>query len=217
MPLVLAGALLLGGCAGDEPAATRAGPTQGSGVPVSTGTGTEASRTPAAASPSTAPAPRVDQPDGPAADGPTTTPPTAVGPSDGSLPLLPAEPVGATVEVGGGFVAEVVDVRPTRIEAGVPGDIAGPAVAVVVAISNDGTADIDVDRVTVSAAYGDSREASGYEGGVASPHRGVLAPGETSEGTYVFAVPEDQVDTLVVRVGPEPGRSVAVFSASPSG
>jgi hypothetical protein len=137
-------------------------------------------------------------------------------PADGAIPELPPVAVGQTVAAGGGLTAEVVELKASEITGGVPGDIAGPAVAVTVAVTNTGTVAADIGTVVVSAGYGDGQEAPGFEGGLADPLVGPVPPGQSRRGTYVFGVPELGTGTLEVRVGTDPARPLAVFTADAS-
>ena len=151
---------------------------------------------------------------------PSFVPPTSTevvpAPADGAILELPPVAVGETVDAGGGLTAEVLDIEASEITGGVPGDIAGPAVAVTVEVANGGTAAADIAFVVVSVAYGDGQEAPGFEGGPADPLVGPIPAGEARRGTYVFGVPGQGTGTLKVRVGTDPARPLAVFTADAS-
>lgn len=167
----------------------------------------------------------------PTADERTTTAPAAptasAGPS--GSPATPP-PTGATANVEAlppalppvGFEEDVtvadVTVALTAIEAiegeaTGPGNVAGPAVRVTVRLTNATGEVHSLDGVSVTLAYGPGgTPASPLEDRSRRPFAGSLASGDSVEGVYVFSVPRDGMDSVVVEVGHGPGVPRAVFA-----
>ena len=132
---------------------------------------------------------------------PTTvvTPTPYTGPANvGSTPL-PAVGVGEPVDIEGAVSVSVTSVDDIDIEATSPGDIPGPAIAVVVEFDNAGDEVLDLGGVAVNASY-DGVPASQSASVPTDLLKGELAPGESADGTYVFKKPEDPQDPLVIEV-----------------
>ena len=85
-----------------------------------------------------------------------------------------------------------------------PGAISGqPAIAFLVTFTNSGTQAVSLDSAVVSATYGAAATpATSDDGGTMNQPiaGGMLAPGSSQSGTYVFAVPVNQDGNVTVSI-----------------
>ncbi len=95
-----------------------------------------------------------------------------------------------------------------------PGEVAGPAVAVTVEVSNGSAQPIGLDSVTVTLTDSDGNPGSPLSTDPAKPLAGVLAPGTQQSGSYVFSVPNDTRDPLAVSVSYSTGTPTVLFKGS---
>ncbi|MFQ1003612.1 hypothetical protein [Modestobacter sp. SSW1-42] len=178
---------------------------------------TPAAQTPAADAPAAGTAAEGTPAAGsPAAGGESQPAPAATAASlgpDGLPVALP--PVALDQEAGTG---DGVTVRLDRIEAvqgtGTgPGNIGGPALRLTVALTNGSSAPLSLDGVQVTMTSGaDQAPASPLNDPSANELDGVLAPGGSVTGTYVFRVPQDQRDVVSVTVGHTAAAPLLVFT-----
>ncbi|MCZ2819097.1 hypothetical protein O2V63_01995 [Modestobacter sp. VKM Ac-2977] len=144
--------------------------------------------------------------------------PAATAPTEGGDELPPSlPPVGLTdsAAVGDGVTAALTAVRAIQGEGTGPGNVAGPAVAVTVRLTNGTAEQIVLDGAVVSLAYtADALPASPLDDPSAAPLSGVLEPGSSAEGVYVFSVPADRRGVVTVAIGHAPGVPYLVFTGS---
>lgn len=121
-------------------------------------------------------------------DEPLSAPATAD--DQGSTVATVLEPVapGEDAPFGTGLVVTVVDVDEVEVEAMGPGSTAGPAVAVGLELRNESGEPIDLTAVAVNARDGDGTPVVPSFASPAEALSGVLDPGGTGAGTYVFRV-----------------------------
>jgi len=125
-------------------------------------------------------------------------------------PSLPEVALDAPVDYGDGVSARITGIDTVQGEAKGPGEVAGPALAVTVALTNGGTAPVSLYAVTVNLTYG-AEFVPATLLAESSPLSGALQPAGTVTGTYVFTVPEDQRDDVAVTVGHDPASPIATF------
>jgi hypothetical protein len=151
--------------------------------------------------PSSAPTPGV-----PTGAVPTSSvPPPTVGSTSGTMPN-PKESTKAPVDLNkpaktGKVVATVVKLRALKkAKARMPGEVAGPALAVTVKLVNNSKKSIDASAVLVTLY--DSAKAPGGEMSAppARPMRGTLKPGGSKTGVWVFTVPVSKRSPVTVNV-----------------
>ncbi len=186
LPLALAGVLATSACTGaaDDPAAS------------STTAATAA--TPVEGATSAPPAPST--PAGP----PASTAPV-VGES-----TLPAAGLGQAVDFGDGLSATVESVEDVQLTAEGPGEVAGPGVAVRVSLRNGTSARVDLGGVLVSTTYADGAPGDPSTSTPSDVPTGVLEPGASAEGTWVFSRPSGTGGSVEVSVGSISSSSVVV-------
>jgi hypothetical protein len=141
---------------------------------------------------------------------PLPTPPSTVTPPTSPSATLPVDgpevgvstlaPVGVEQQetFQSGIAVQVVEVDDVDAEAVVPGETAGPAIAVQIEARNTGRTDVDLIGFVVSASDENDTPLLMNSSDPADPLGGVLAPGEARTGWYVFRVDGDP--TVVLRI-----------------
>lgn len=127
------------------------------------------------------------------------------------IPVAPDEPATG----GDGVVISLAGVEAVQGEGGLPGEVAGPAVRLRIAITNGAPAPLDLSGVAVNAYRGADRlpfSPLSEPGG--SAFTGTLAPGETAEGVYLFSIPEADRGDVVIAVDYAAGQATIVFQGS---
>lgn len=142
----------------------------------------------------------------PGPDGPREAPP---------LPSTAAQ-LGDAVAFDTGIVVDVSSVEPVEVEAATPGEISGPAVIVTVTARNDSARPQEVDSAVVTLIADDGEVGVGTTAGDPSPLQGVIAPGDTASGRYVFMLDPASGRELTVSVNYAAGEPVAVFTGTSS-
>ncbi|MCF6509013.1 hypothetical protein E9549_16595 [Blastococcus sp. MG754426] len=162
-----------------------------------------AAQTSAAADETIAPLPPTPTPTGPTED------------VDEPPPSLPEVALDAPAAVGNGVVATVASVEAIEGTGVGPGNIAGPALRVTVRIENGTPEAVSLDGVAVNLAYGDDRTpASPLDDPSRRPFTGMVEPGGSGEGVYVFSVPTDVRELVTVEVGYQAGAPLLLFTGS---
>jgi len=152
-----------------------------------------------------------------------TTPPPAEGsppalrevpPAD--VQLLPAVPVDEPAPFGNGVAARVESVVPITTSGTGPGESSGEqADALTIVLDNGTDAPLDLGGVTVDLSSGaEAAPARPSNSEPARPFSGVLAPGSSAEGVYVFVVPPDQRGDVVVTVNYAADQPTVAFAGS---
>ncbi len=142
--------------------------------------------------------------------------PTPTGPTedvDQPPAALPEVPIDAPAAVGNGIVATIGSIEAIEGTAVGPGNIAGPALRVTVRIENGTAEDVSLDGVAVNMYSGAERTPASPLGDPSqAPFTGMLAPGATGEGVYVFRVPAEARDLVTVEVGYQAGAPLLLFT-----
>jgi Domain of unknown function (DUF4352) len=158
-----------------------------------------------------APAPKTDVPL-PSAT-PTAVPSTVLAAAPGLPAKLPPVALDAASDYGDGVRAHLVGLQTFTAAAQGVGEVAGPALAVTVEITNDGAQALSLDSVAVNLYRGAAGvPASRVLAESASTFSGPLAPGASARAVYAFSVPEADRDVVTVTVGYSAGTATAVFS-----
>jgi hypothetical protein len=193
--------LAVGACSSKEPAETPGGtnaPSAGATTPAPGSSAAPSSGAPSNSAPATA------------APGPSTTPGSTL-PPPATTPVPPPTPGGTDETVapreevtrppvkldkpsntGSGVSVRITKIKSFTSKAQLPGEVAGPAVAMTVLVTNDTTKPLDIGTVVVSLL--DSEGAPGNEmtAAPAKPLRGTVKAGGTATGVYVFTVDKDR-------------------------
>lgn len=123
-----------------------------------------------------------------------------------------AEEIGEAAEVSDGVRVSIADVAAVTASSTGPGEVAGPAVAVTVAVTNDTTEPFDLALVSVNLTDSEGLPGSGMTGEPADWLTGSIEPGASAQGVYVFTVPEDHRDPVHVDVSVDPTLPTVVFT-----
>jgi hypothetical protein len=182
--------------------------------------------TPAPATHSSAPGPTVG-PTGPSASGSHSTPPTVVGPTSVAPPVsgninqtvapgtsapLPKVGLGTPAHFRKvALTAAVVDAGRVHAPAHIPGEIAGPALAFTLRLTDRSGHSLDLStNIAVTA-----QDAAGqpFKSLTTSTRRvsGTLRPGATASGHYVFHLPDNAKNPVTIAVTYAATTEVARF------
>lgn len=236
--VLVAAALVLSGCSDDDDASnasnasdtsdtsTASAATAGADPAASVSTDSSAPLATDAADTTSAPAETAAPQPGAITD--STTPPASAAPSGPTAPpttgdinevveaapveTLPPTPLSDPVEVAGTARLEIVSVARVDAEARLPGEIAGPALAVTVAVANTTDAPLDLAAVTVNLADAAGLASAPLTTAPNAPLEGELAPGENAEGVYLFDFGAERSEPITVEVSAAVGTPIAVFS-----
>lgn len=199
--ITLAAIALLTGCTAATTADDAAPATQSSRV--------------ATPSPSQATPEAVDSGPTPAAT-PTSSQAPDSGPTEApDLPVVEGK-LDEDVELPTGVSVSVTSVRATSVKAETPGETSGPAVKVVVAVTNDSEDTYDVDSAVVALYTPDGELGIPTLAGGTDVLSGTLKPGAETRGTYVFMLDPAKGRDIIVSVNYAAGEPVAEFTGRSS-
>jgi hypothetical protein len=120
-------------------------------------------------------------------------------------------PLDQPAELDGGIEVVVADAERVETKAETPGEVAGPAVAVRLKITNGTDSTVDLSTVMVSLTGDEGAFGQPTTSAPAAPFSGELAAGADAEGVYVFGLPAEQRDDLSIRVEYVAGAPLALF------
>jgi hypothetical protein len=150
----------------------------------------------------------------------TPVPPPTPGTINSTVPNKPVEtqkakPLDKPAEGGNGVSVRLESVRKIKAKAKLPGEVAGPALAVAVTIDNDSSKSLDLSSVVVNLS--DSSDAPGTVMSAAPAKRlpAKVKAGRSASGVYVFTVPSSKQKSVTVTVSITPGKPVLKFEGKP--
>lgn len=117
-------------------------------------------------------------------------------------------------DFGGGIGVKVDKVDKITTTAELPGEIAGPGLAMSVTITNSSDAPIDLGAVIVDVTDSVGMPAIPMTAAPASPMSGSLEPGQASSGVYVVTLPQGFTQPTTIAVSYSAGSPVVVFTGS---
>jgi hypothetical protein len=136
-----------------------------------------------------------------------TKPPGGVKTTSKPVGLDAAGPVGDD-----GTTVRVVRTRSVAGKAELPGEIAGPSIAVDVAVKAGRK--MSLDQTVVNLFYGPERTPAVPLSTGTKPLSGSLAAGKTKQGTYIFTVPKNQRGRIVITADVKVTAPVVVFKGA---
>lgn len=164
--------------------------------------------------PTTSPSPSASASASAPADGtdPSTPPTPDPSATPGTMPELAPVAPDEPSDNGEGLVAEITTMKAVQGEAVQAGEIAGPAVQFTLRLTNDTDAAIDLGLIAVNAYIGEAlTPAGGLVKPGAAPFEGTLAAGDSTDGVYVYSIPEDQRGDVTVTLDYRAGQPAFVF------
>lgn len=143
----------------------------------------------------------------PTSDGPAT--PTSL---DGTGATGTPAPVDEEVEPTEGVTISVAELTAVEGEPAGIGELAGPAVRVLLNFENATGETVPLSAAVVNLYFGgDNSPAVPVSGPDAFPFPAEVAPGDTVQGAYVFTVPVESRDSVTVVVEYAPGVAPVAF------
>jgi hypothetical protein len=117
-------------------------------------------------------------------------------------------------QTGEGATVRITSAKAITAKAQLPGEVAGPAVALTVLVKNTSRRSLDIGTVVVSLT--DSAGAPGNEMSAkpADPLRGTLKAGRTATGVYVFTVGKTRRNPVSVSVTLTGEAPVLIFKGN---
>lgn len=144
---------------------------------------------------------------------PTSVPQVVLADVPGRPATLTPVALDQSVDFGDGVTARLDDIKAITAEAHGVGETSGPALVVVVEVTNTGSAPVSLGTVAVNAYLGtDGRPAGRLQGDSGLPFGGSLQPGASAQAVYAFTVPLEERDLVTVTVGVTPESGIAVFA-----
>ena len=117
-------------------------------------------------------------------------------------------------DFGQGVTVALDGIDPITTTAQLPGEIAGPGLALNFTITNDSAAAIDLSTVVVEVADGAGTPAVTMTAAPAAPFSGELAAGQKATGVYVVTLPTGHTDPLAISVTYSSQAPVVVFTGA---
>jgi hypothetical protein len=149
------------------------------------------------------------------AGAPTDVPQTVLADVPGKPQALDPVALDQSVDFSDGVGARLVDIKAITAEAHGAGEVSGPALAVVVELTNTSGVAVSLDTVAVGVYLGsDGAPARRLQADSGMPFSGTLAAGASAQAVYAFSVPADRRDLVTVTVGHTPETGTAVFAGS---
>ena len=99
-----------------------------------------------------------------------------------------------------GVVVQITEVKAIKAKAQLPGEVAGPAVALTVVVKNSSGKPVDLSAVVVNVLDSDQAPGTEMTAAPAQPLSGQLASGRSRTGVYVFTVGTSRRNPISVTV-----------------
>jgi hypothetical protein len=116
-----------------------------------------------------------------------------------------------TSQVTGTVRVRIPSVKAIQAQARLPGEVAGPGVAITVTVNNGSAKAIDLTNVVVTLTDSAQNPGGAMTDARARPFRGSLAAGQVRTGVYVFTVAKNRRDPVTVTVTLEGDSPVVEF------
>ncbi len=141
----------------------------------------------------------------------TKAPPAATPSQLVAVSTAPDVRIGAKTQIKERVAVRVLKVTELDLKAEQPGDIKGAAVAVRLRVENDSAAPFDLGGMVVTASYHHGTPGDQSAAGPSDLMTGLLAPGRTDTGTYVFRVPHRYASSLRLEVSSNESPTIVEF------
>lgn len=127
--------------------------------------------------------------------------------------VQPTVPMDRPGNFGNSVTLEVVKTSRVKFTGQGPGEVSGTGIRFDLKITNGAGHEIDLNTVTPTVAYGKARTpASPSAVSADQPFSGVVAPGQSATGSYVFTVPKAGEDDVEVQVSYSADQPIVVFA-----
>jgi hypothetical protein len=101
---------------------------------------------------------------------------------------------------GAGVAVRITDVKAITAKAQLPGEVAGPAVALTLKVQNDSSGPVDLSSVVVTLLDADQAPGIEMTAKPSDPLSGTLRAGKSTTGVYVFTVDKSRRNPISVNV-----------------
>ena len=129
-------------------------------------------------------------------------------------PVLEPVAIGELGAFGDGVTTRVADAEAVEAEAFMPGEVSGPGLAITVEITNGSDAPINLDGTIVDLVGEGDAYATLITTREDTALSGDLAPGESSQGTYLFTMPVEDRAAVAVQVSYAAPEPTVIFTGS---
>ncbi|GAB3744958.1 hypothetical protein [Microlunatus parietis] len=109
-------------------------------------------------------------------------------------------PLNKSAQVADGITVRIERTKSIKAKATLPGEVAGPGVRFDLVIENDTSKPIDLVAVVVECTDETGAPVNRISSDPAEPFEGVLEPGRSAKGRYVFVIDEKQRDKISLAV-----------------
>ncbi|WP_417216871.1 DUF4352 domain-containing protein [Arthrobacter sp.] len=110
-----------------------------------------------------------------------------------------------------GVRVKATAIRSIQVTAQTPGEMAGAALAITLRLKNSSEKPINIDSAVIGLSDAMGNPAQPTTSDPFKPFQGEVAPGATSLGTYVFLIPKQDRNDLVLTVEYLAGQPIADF------
>lgn len=144
-----------------------------------------------------------------------TTSPAPIETAPAPRETLPPVALDATAEPVAGIRVELASIESVSGEANLAGEVGGPALRVTLEARNDSVSAFATPGVVVNLYFGDDGAPAGgirEPGGREFPSS--VGSGETASGVFLFTVPEDARESILIEVDLQVGEPVVLFEGS---
>lgn len=117
-----------------------------------------------------------------------------------------------TASVEGTLKASIQRVSDTAVTAKGPGEVAGPGVAVTVAVTNASKTTLALDAISLTMTDSGGKPCSFVPVPDVTPLTGTLAPGASATGDYVFTIATDRRAPITIGLIYGPSTSILLFT-----
>lgn len=118
-------------------------------------------------------------------------------------------------KLGNGVAVQVTKVESVKGVAQGPGEVAGPSLRVSVTVDNQTAKALNMNLALVNMYYGKSKTpAQALSGPGAKPLGKPIAAGKRSTGRYVFGVPRNQRQTVMVEFSYTTAAPTVIFTGA---
>jgi hypothetical protein len=130
-----------------------------------------------------------------------------------SVSLATKSPVAisAPADFGNKVTAHVVSIKSFNATAHGIGEIAGPAVAITLTVTNGSKSNVNLGSVTVTLADHNGTPSNPLSGSPSKPFSGNVAPGKSASAVYVFSLAKNHANPVTISLSYTTEAPVVLF------